>query len=250
LQDGAYLFGLSPTNEAIQVALKMRSQGYSKALIIAPRDAWGEAITLAFKEEWSKGHGIVVDSLNYQASEDMTGSIRDFLQVDASLNRAKEMQHIVGPTLQTTTTRRQDFDAIFLLAYPSKARQIMPLLHYYYAGDVPVYATSSVYSGTADALKDKDLDGVQFCDIPFVFSHQKGSKNWPEQFNSYNRLYALGIDSYALTTKLNPLLLFPAFGSQETNGTLYLTPTQQVARIFEWGQFKQGLAHSMAEGRA
>jgi hypothetical protein len=137
---------------------------------------------------------------------------------------------------------------IFLLAYPSKARQIMPLLKYYYAGDVPVYATSSVYGGNANALKDKDLDGVIFCDIPWVFAHQMGSRNWPEQLNSYNRLYALGMDSYALATQLNQLILFPADGSRDdTTGTLYLKPSQQVARVLEWGQFRQGLAHSLGE---
>jgi outer membrane PBP1 activator LpoA protein len=73
-----------------------------------------------------------------------------------------------------------------------------------------------------------------------------GSKNWPEQFNSYNRLYALGMDSYALATQLNQLLLFPADG-ENTHGILYLKPTSQVARVLEWGRFKRGLVHSLGE---
>ena len=122
----------------------------------------------------------------------------------------------------------------------------MPLLNYYYAADIPVYATSSVYAGHANALKDKDLDGIIFCDIPWVFSHQMGTRNWPEQFNSYNRLYALGMDSYALATQLNQLIVFPADGVME-KGALYLKSSQQVARILEWGQFRQGLAHSLGQ---
>jgi outer membrane PBP1 activator LpoA protein len=74
-----------------------------------------------------------------------------------------------------------------------------------------------------------------------------GARNWPEQFNSYNRLYALGMDSYALATQLISLILFPADGSRDTNGTLYLNSNQQVARVLEWGQFEQGLAHSLGE---
>ncbi|HFE0988205.1 TPA: penicillin-binding protein activator, partial [Legionella pneumophila] len=84
-------------------------------------------------------------------------------------------------------------------------------------------------------------------DMPWVFSHQMGTKNWPEQFNSYNRLYALGVDSYTLATQLNQLILFPADGSSDSTGILYLKPTQQVARVLEWGQFKQGLAHSLGD---
>ncbi|WP_367274394.1 penicillin-binding protein activator [uncultured Legionella sp.] len=245
VQDNSYLFGLSPANEASQVASKARSKGYNRALIIAPKNEWGNEITKAFTAQWKQNGGQIVDILSYGSNDDMNKNMKDFLKVSDSQNREKKLKEVLGYNLQSLPSRRQDFDMIFLLAYPSKARQIMPLLKYYYAGDVPVYATSSVYGGSANALKDKDLDGVIFCDIPWVFAHQMGTRNWPEQFNSYNRLYALGMDSYALATQLNHLILFPADGSMESNGTLYLKSPQQVARILEWGQFRQGLAHSL-----
>lgn len=246
-QNNSYSLGLSPVNEAIQVAIKAKSKGYRKALIIAPNNAWGNEVAKAFTNQWNADGGLVVDTLRYAAKQDLNKSMKDFLQITNSQKREKILKQVLGYNVQSTTSRRQDFDMIFLLAYPSKARQIMPLLKYYYAGDVPVYATSSVYSGSANALKDKDLDGIIFCDIPWVFSHQMGTKNWPEQFNSYNRLYALGMDSYTLATQLNQLILFPADGSNDSTGILYLKPTQQVVRVLEWGQFKQGLAHSLGD---
>ncbi|MDP3267821.1 MAG: penicillin-binding protein activator [Legionella sp.] len=247
VQDNSYLFGLSPTHEASQVALNARKKGYSRALIIAPQNEWGNDVTKAFINQWQKKGGKVVDTFSYSQKADLNKEMRDFLRITDSQTREKQLKQIIGQNVTVSTSRRQDFDMIFLLAYPSKARQIMPLLKYYYAGDVPVFATSSVYGGSANALKDKDLDGLIFCDIPWVFAHQMGSRNWPEQFNSYNRLYALGRDSYALATQLNQLILFPADGSQNSNGTLYLKPSQQVARVLEWGQFRQGLAHSLGE---
>lgn len=246
-QNNSYSLGLSPVNEAIQVAIKAKSKGYRKALIIAPNNDWGNEVAKAFTNQWNADGGLVVDTLRYAAKQDLNKSMKDFLQITNSQEREKILKQVLGYNVQSTTSRRQDFDMIFLLAYPSKARQIMPLLKYYYAGDVPVYATSSVYSGSANALKDKDLDGIIFCDIPWVFSHQMGTRNWPEQFNSYNRLYALGMDSYTLATQLNQLILFPADGSNDSTGILYLKPTQQVARVLEWGQFKQGLAHSLGD---
>lgn len=246
-QNNSYSLGLSPVNEAIQVAIKAKSKGYRKALIIAPNNTWGNEVAKAFTNQWNADGGLVVDTLRYAAKQDLNKSMKDFLQITNSQKREKILKQVLGYNVQSTTSRRQDFDMIFLLAYPSKARQIMPLLKYYYAGDVPVYATSSVYSGSANALKDKDLDGIIFCDIPWVFSHHMGTKNWPEQFNSYNRLYALGMDSYTLATQLNQLILFPADGSNDSTGILYLKPTQQVARVLEWGQFKQGLAHSLGD---
>ena len=154
----------------------------------------------------------------------------------------------VNSRIKAESRRRQDFDMIFLLAYPSKARQIMPMLRYYFAGDVPVYATSAVYAGHADPQKDKDLNGIVFCDVPWVLNHQMGHKNWPEQWNSYNRLYALGMDSFFLVTQLNQLLLFPAMGVSDNSGVLYLNANQKIVRRLAWAKFRQGLAEQVTEG--
>ncbi len=247
IQENSYLFGLSPANEATQVAIRAKNKGYSRALIIAPGNEWGKEITKAFSQQWQKSGGRVVDTFSYAPNDDLNKKMKDFLQISNSQQREKKLRELLGQKIQPVISRRQDFDMIFLLAYPSKARQIMPLLNYYYAGDVPVYATASVYGGSANPLKDKDLDGIIFCDIPWVFSHQAGTRNWPEQFNSYNRLYALGMDSYTLATQLNQLMLFPADQSHNGEGILYLKPSQQVARVLEWGQFRQGLVHSLGE---
>ncbi|HHQ9287311.1 TPA: penicillin-binding protein activator [Legionella anisa] len=247
IQENSYSFGLSPANEATQVAIRAKNKGYSRALIIAPGNDWGKEVTKAFTQQWQKSGGRVVDTFLYGSNDDLNKKMKDFLQITNSQQREKKLRELLGQKIQPVISRRQDFDMIFLLAYPSKARQIMPLLNYYYAGDVPVYATASVYGGSANPLKDKDLDGIIFCDIPWVFSHQAGTRNWPEQFNSYNRLYALGIDSYTLATQLNQLMLFPADQSQNGEGILYLKPSQHVARVLEWGQFKQGLVHSLGE---
>jgi uncharacterized protein len=243
--DNTYQFGLSPIHEAKQVARQALKKGYSNALVIAPKNAWGSEVREAFSSQLNRQHGQIVDILLYDTGEDLNQKIQHFLQVSDSQAREKRIKEFLGYHIETITSRRQDFDMIFLLAYPSKARQIMPLLKYYYAGNVPIYATSSVYSGHADALLDKDLDGLIFCDIPWVFSHQMGNKNWPEQLNSYNRLYALGQDSYALAMQLNHLTVRPAPHFEENHGAVYLKTNQKVARVLEWGQFKQGLAHSL-----
>ncbi len=242
----AYQFGLSPSMEARQVADKAHKSGHTRALVIAPAGDWGAEVAGAFAKRWKGKGGLVVDTLRYRSDDDMNAIVRDFLQITDSEAREQQLKKLLGRNIESTPSRRQDFDMIFLLAYPSKARQIMPLLKYYYAGDMPVYATSAVYAGSANAMRDRDLNGIIFCDMPWVFGNQMVHKNWPEQFNSYNRLYALGMDSYALTTQLNQLLLFPAMGVNDKSGVLYLTPSQQVGRVLAWGQFKQGLAEKIA----
>jgi outer membrane PBP1 activator LpoA protein len=218
----AFQFGLSPSNEANQVAIKAGNQGYRHALIIAPEGAWGKEVAHAFTQQWQSQGGQVMDTLIYQNNADLTANIREALHISKSEEREKHIKRLLGETIQTRPSRRNDIDMIFLLAYPSKARQIMPLLKYYYAGDLPVYATSTVYSGNLNSMKDNDLNGIIFCDMPWVFANQMGNKPWPEQFNSYNRLYALGIDSFNLATQLNQLIVFPSLGFNDKSGLLYL----------------------------
>ncbi|MGQ3890843.1 penicillin-binding protein activator [Legionella sp. CNM-4043-24] len=235
-------FGLSPVNEARQVAIKAHNNGLSKALVIAPSGTWGDDVVAAFSAQWQKSGATVVERMAYDNTTDLGKAVRDLLHVSEKSAQEKQVKPLPGQTAAFMTKRRQDFDMIFLIAYPSRARQIMPLLRYYFAGDVPVYATSSVYAGNTNTLRDRDLNGLIFCDMPWVFKHQLANKNWPEQFNSYTRLYALGADSYRLSSRLNQLMLFPAMSLQDQGDILYLNHARQVARIPAWGQFKNGVA--------
>jgi outer membrane PBP1 activator LpoA protein len=240
--NNAYQFGLSPSNEARQVAVKARKNGYSRALVIAPAGAWGDELVGAFSKQWQSSGGVVVDRLAYDNNTDLNQSVRTTLHVSEKVANEKQVKPVAGKNTPSQAKRRQDMDMIFMIAYPSKARQIMPLLKYYFAGDIPVYATSTVYAGSTNLLRDRDLNGLIFCDMPWVFNHQMTSKNWPEQLNSYSRLYALGMDSYALSTQLNQLMLFPSMGMSDNSGVLYLNQMKQVARVPMWGKFKNGVA--------
>lgn len=231
-----YHLCLSPQNEAIEVAKRARGDGFSKGLIIAPAGAWGEDIVKTFTLEWQEAGGEIVDKIFYSQAALLNPLLHDFLRVTeikippkTSLSGAKHTIEI---------KRREDFDMIFLLAYPSKARQIVPLLKYYYVGSVPVYATSSVYSGSPNKINDKDLDGLIFCDTPWIFTHAIPNKNWPETFNSYSRLYALGMDSFAFSA-----------GIQEESGVFYATTGKKLSRELIFKQFSRGVAGDVCRNR-
>lgn len=188
----------------------------------------------AFATTWHEQGGQVVDTLHYHSNQHLDAEIQQVLQIKDSEARANQIKKLVGYHVESVSNRRQDLDMIFLVAYPSKARQIMPLLKYYFAGDIPVFATSTVYAGNPNIARDKDLNGLVFCDSPWVFQHQQGNKNWPEQFNSYNRLYALGIDSYDLANEVSYL--------QQQSRDPYIT------RALAWGEFRQGVAQKLRLG--
>ena len=70
--------------------------------------------------------------------------------------------------LEFEPRRRQDIDIVFMAAFPAGARQLMPQLAFHHGADLPVHATSHVWSGVPDPANDRDLDGVVFGDMPWL----------------------------------------------------------------------------------
>lgn len=245
--ENVYQFGLSLTSEAQQIAKKAAARGFTRALILAP-DSWGKETVTAFTRQWEALGGEVAGKLLYKNGKELATGIRDILQVSDSESRVKTLQKILQKNFEARLSRRMDVDMIFLLSYPSTARQIMPMLRYYYAGNIPVYATSTVYAGTPDRMRDKDLNGIIFCDMPGMFSLAQAPKIWPEQLNSYNRLHALGMDSFAVIAGLNQWKIFPALVANNQNGLLSLNPSGKITRDLAWGFFQGGQVRLLEGG--
>lgn len=226
-----YEFGLSPLDEAKQLAEKSWATGHKRALLIAPDDAWGQRVVKSLTSNWQSLGGSVVDTFYFNSQSDLNGGIANLLH--ANTNTDKTQDKNVAPETQ----RRQDFDIIFLLAQPQTARQIVPLLKYYYAGNVPIYATSVVYSGSPSAA-DSDLNGVTFADMPWTL--QNANTSAIKSDSKTRRLYALGRDAYLLSNQFYRLSVLPNFPVYGATGALTLTPQQQIYRRLAWVQMRNG----------
>lgn len=235
-------FGLSPVVEARQLAGKARTMGYSRALVIVPEGEWAADIASAFTEQFQHEGGIIVDSLQYNLRDNPDPAVKTLLDVKKSEARIAVMKKLLGRKLETVAARRQDFDMVFVLAWPQKGRQLIPLLRYYYAGDTAIFATSNIYAGNPNPLGDRDLDGVIFCDVPGMLTADaspEATRNWPEELNSYARLYALGQESWQLARQLRQLMVLPAIAGAKS--TLYLNPEQQIAHRMDFAKFVNGV---------
>lgn len=229
-----YEFGLSPTAEATQLAHQAHHSGLKTALIISSKDTWGYRVTEALKSEWQSEGGTVSDSLYFNSQTNLTQEIAQLLHINPKADRA--LMHKENNKSALANQRRQDFDVIFIFAQPDMGRQIVPLLRFYYADNVPLYSISAIYSGRPNPAKDKDLNGITFCETPWLIQQAHQPSDSPEQFD---RLYALGRDAYVLSQSLpraNTLSNFPIYG---TTGALSMEQ-QQVHQRLPWVTMHNG----------
>ena len=153
---------------------------------------------------------------------------------------------VTGLSLETQPERRNDLDAILMLASHEEAKQIKPLLAFNFAQDLPVYASSSVHiPGQVDT--NNDLSGVQFPDIPWVFNQSNPLRTQIEQArpflsDRYTRFYALGADAYLLAPRLSLLREIENSFAQGLTGKLNINPEGVIERELQWAMDRNGKA--------
>ncbi len=228
LPSNVYQFGLSPIDESKQVANKAIQSGYTHALIIAPQNDWGQKTARSITEKFQSMGGTVVDSYYFASNSNFSADIPKLLHIDPKDDQ--KMSRDPDKKSDMAQQGRHDYDVIFLLAPPPTARQIVPLLRFYYVNKTPIYATSAVYSGSADPQKNIDLNGVVFCDGPSTL-YQGG-----------NRLTSVGHDAYLISRDLWRFKNLPNFPLYGATGEITLNPGNQFHRRLAWAQFHNGSA--------
>ncbi|SFG63575.1 penicillin-binding protein activator [Neptunomonas qingdaonensis] len=240
-----YQFGLSAEDEARDAATQAINAGKRFALILTPDTDWGNRADQAFADTFESLGGTVVARTSFTADA-LNQDIAQALKTDESKERAKSLRRATGLNFEFEERRRQDADVILLSARPQDARLIKPILAFYFAGDLPVYATSQVYSGAPNARADIDLNGVMFGDIPWVLSAPSDNRRALDAIRDntdtrFGRLYALGIDAYNLYPYLQQLKATQGTRLKGETGQLALTEDNKINRHLQWAIFENGM---------
>lgn len=249
---GFYQFGLTPEDEASQVARRAYSEG-GRALIVAPNSAWGARLTGAYDKAWRDLGGTVLAQISYSDSADAYPSaIRRALNIDMSEARAAALRRKLGIPLHAEARIRGDVNAILLAAFPNNARQLLPQLRYFGADSIPVYATSNVFNGNTRA-DDVDLNGLVFGDMPWLFgtvdaeSYQLVRRSWPGPAQTYTRLYGFGIDAYRILPFLARMRSRPTMRVPGVTGDLWMDGDGVLHRNMSWIKFVEGVPTAVGE---
>jgi len=226
---------LSPESEARDLAERVFATGARRLLIIRPQTDWGARTLLAVRSTWESLGGIEVATATYRGQDDYEAALQVALGVADSSARRRELGRASGLSTHLQTRRRQDIDAIILLASsPQEARSLKPLLAFHFADDLPTFALS-VINELPSQIDHKDLDTLYALEIPSIPPFRESRANSA----SLARLNALGMDAYNLaeaidveTGKLSSL-------HRGYTGLLYLNDEKKLIRHMNLYRYDQ-----------
>ena len=244
-------FGLSPQQSARQSADSAWKRGANNFLMIQSPGSWFDNISRTFKQRIRSKGGSIGKQITLN-KDDHKLQIAQALGVNQSQVRAHYVRNILREKPIYTPRRRQDLHGIFLVTPPPLARQINPLIKFYYAGDLPIYSTSLINDDTDQPHKDSDLDPIHFSDLRWILnSHYQTVKhsmksNWPQSYQTHRRLYAIGFDAVNIAEHINYFNKMPSCVFPGVSGPLY-AHDQKVNQQLALGRFAHGQVKFVSE---
>ena len=242
---GSLQFALLPEEEAVSAADRLIRRGLRRALVLVPRDEVGQRAAAAFGERLRAQGGVVAGQAEYDPSAaDQTNEIRRLTGIEQSQARVQFLRGLLGTELRMDPTPRADVDAIFLFARNAQARILLPQLKSLEATRFPILATSAIYGGSNSAA-DVDLDGVEFCEVPWLLgATNESSIPTRAQLVALKtasgpaaRLFAFGIDAYRLLPHLEWLERNPGRPVIGATGALSADPNGRIRREPGWARY-------------
>ena len=244
-----FQFGLSAEDEARQIARRAWVEGHRYAMILTTDANWGRRSADAFRQAWENLGGTIITQSEFTGEGDFSNVIKQALHINESQKRAQGVRALFPQPVEFEPRRRQDADMLFMVARPTEARQIKPTLAFHYASKLPVYATSHIYSGTEDRKADRDLNNIRFSTLPWFFDNNNATKQVIQQAAnpapSYQRLYALGVDSFQLYPRLKQLQQSEYTRLYGVTGSLSMNAQRRVEREQIWAKMNNGRAQSL-----
>lgn len=181
-------FGLNPEDELARLVEWMGEQGVQRPLALAAADEASQRQLRLFQSAWQQRHpaAAAVAALEPARKGGLAVAVKALL---------------AGPA--------RSADALFL-ATPALAGQVQPALTYY-RSTLPLYSLASAWEPGADASGLNDVDGLHFCDQPWMLEAARPEQEalyaaQPRPAGGYDRLYALGADAWSLLRQREALL--------------------------------------------
>ncbi|MCX4179406.1 penicillin-binding protein activator [Enterobacter sp. HSTU-ASh6] len=250
-------FALSPEDEARDAARHIHEQGKQAPLLLIPRSTLGDRVANAFADEWQKlGGGVVLQQKFGSVSElragvnGGAGIALNGSPVTASLPQQQGVT-IGGLTIPAPPTDAQisgsgKVDAAYIVATPQEIAFIKPMIAMRNGSQsgATLYASSRSAQGTAGPDFRLEMDGLQYSEIPMLAGSNPAlmQQALGAVRNDYSlaRLYAMGVDAWALANHFTQMRQVPGFELNGNTGDLTATQDCVINRKLSWLKYQQG----------
>jgi outer membrane PBP1 activator LpoA protein len=172
---------------------------------LSTQSTWALRQADEFLQAAKKENISVAANLSYKnASRDRQNTVQKLLLVNESKRRIALIQRWTGEQVDSVTRPRQDLDYVYFVGKLSDAKQVRPLLDYYFAKSIPMLASSTLNDTPPERnINFSDIERILFTEIPAIA--QKSSLldevSTDRDSNILRRLYALGADAYLLANR-------------------------------------------------
>lgn len=250
-------FALSPEDEARDAARHIHEQGKQAPLLLTPRSALGDRVATAFAHEWQQLGGNIVLQQKFGSTSELRAGVNGGSgialtgsPVSASLPQQQGVT-IGGLTIPAPPTDAQisgggKVDAAYIVATPEEIAFIKPMIAMRNGSQsgVTLYASSRSAQGTAGPDFRLEMDGLQYSEIPMLAGSNPAlmQQALSSVRNDYSlaRLYAMGVDAWALANHFTQMRQVPGFELNANTGDLTATQDCVINRKLSWLKYQQG----------
>ncbi len=250
---GSATFGLAPDTEAAQAAEHMIERGITRAAIITASADWAERAASAFRAQFESQHGVVLGESRLRDGDVNFSTM--IHQALGALPAGSATTPLPGAAPLPVDAKAPSDAGIFISMRPEQARLLLPQLKLAGYSSTPVFATSHVFAGNLNPGMDRDLDGVEFCDAPWLFDAVVGLPSYSDIASVLDsargpgaRLFAMGLDAYALVPYLDWLAQHHDSYQAGATGQLTIDALGRVQRLLIWARFTDGVARPLDGG--
>jgi hypothetical protein len=113
------------------------------------------------------------------------------------------------------------------------------MLAFHYAGNLPVYALTTIYSGVPDE-RNQDLNGIHLVEMPWLLGDSPGLRATLTGSGNYTRLNALGADAFLVQSNFIRLQSGADALFRGHTGLLSMDPNLRIQRELSAATFDGG----------
>ena len=172
-----------------------------KLLMLHQNDLLGSRAATAVAGALAQSAGVLVGQFPLDI-EKPENTIADALGVTDSRNRRRELTRTLGLALEHTPRVRQDMTAVVVQTDPTQARQLRPLLDFYYLDDTPVILTGAYRSDLGDMTEDFKNSIVLATPWEMGSLAREKLSDRPITQGTFGTLAGIGKDAFDMTIRL------------------------------------------------